>query len=177
MLEAQRCQVSSCLFLPVFTSPQRDRAAAVLEIIQSEPNAVFPALLDWAKVCLEGAGLCTTEVHKNALADGLRAFKPQFEASAFESKVEQLPQVVSTALGTNRAGLNAESGNGATAVSAPMPPPGVPAQKQAVAVPGLAPNGADTFGGNILNSLPRKKIVQVGNSLVLCSDAAAATQR
>lgn len=86
--EAQRCHVNCCLFLPVFASPARDRVAAVMEVVQTEENTRFAGLVDWAKVCLEGAGLWTIEGDSDALPVGLRAIKAEYDASAFESKVE-----------------------------------------------------------------------------------------
>jgi hypothetical protein len=40
--EAQRCRVHSTLVMPVFACPNRQRAVAVCELVQSEKNMAFP---------------------------------------------------------------------------------------------------------------------------------------
>lgn len=59
-----------------------------MEVVQTEENTRFAGLVDWAKVCLEGAGLWTVDCDSDALPVGLRAIKAEYDASAFESKVE-----------------------------------------------------------------------------------------
>jgi hypothetical protein len=86
--EAQRCHVNCCLFLPVYATTARDRVAAVMEVVQTEYNERFAGLIDWAKVCLEGAGLWTIEAEGDTIGMGLRKITNDFEASAFESKID-----------------------------------------------------------------------------------------
>jgi hypothetical protein len=90
VVEARRCQVNSSLFLPIYTTPERDRVAAVMEVIQTECNAqTMRGLLDWARACLLRENLWTTMVDRDALPLGLRDFQGvQVQASAFESKIE-----------------------------------------------------------------------------------------
>lgn len=91
VVEARRCQVNSSLFLPIYTTLERDRVAAVMEVIQTECNAqTMRGLLDWARACLQRENLWTTVIDRDALPLGLRDFSEgvQVQASAFESKIE-----------------------------------------------------------------------------------------
>ena len=123
--EAQRCHVNCCIFLPVFASPARDRVAAVLEVVQTEDNARFAGLVDWAKVCLEGAGLWTIDSNSDTLPVGLRSISTEYEASAFESKVEARVGQIRTA-------------------TASMPPP--PAPMPTIRQGAPAPSNTHSFG-------------------------------
>jgi RWP-RK domain len=109
--EAQRCHVNCCLFLPVFATNARDRVAAVMEVVQTEDNERFAGLIDWAKVCLEGAGLWTIEAEGDTVGMGLRTITADFEASAFESKIDA------------RAGGLVRSLTGAPSMPPPPPAP------------------------------------------------------
>lgn len=86
--EAARCQVSACMFLPVFNNPKRDRVVAVLEIVQTEDSPVFCGLAKWARTCLEGVDLYTVEELPEGETEGFRLGQPALTASALESKVE-----------------------------------------------------------------------------------------
>ena len=50
--EAQRCRISSALFMPLFNSPKRDCVLGVFEVVQTERDVLFPAVVDWLRCAL-----------------------------------------------------------------------------------------------------------------------------
>lgn len=61
--EAQRCRVHSTLVVPIFgTRHHQDMPLAVLELVQSDREVVFPAVMCWLRHCLE------VGVHRNCFA-------------------------------------------------------------------------------------------------------------
>lgn len=88
--EAARCQVNSCMFLPVYDSATRDRVVAVLEIVQTEESPTFSGLMKWARTCLENENLYSVDDASFEQAHSMRQIQPAFTASALESKVEAL---------------------------------------------------------------------------------------
>lgn len=58
--EAQRCRVHSTLVMPVFTAGTTHKAVAVLEIVQSEKDVVFPNIIGWLQRCLQVRKQCST---------------------------------------------------------------------------------------------------------------------
>jgi len=193
VVEAQRCHVNCCFFLPVFATSSRDRVAAVMEVVQTDDNERFAGLIDWAKVCLEGAGLWTIEAEGDTIGMGLRTITTEFEASAFESKVdERAGGVVRTLTG---------------AASMPPPPPALAGDRSfglgvhtqpvgwqnpgvVVSAAGTAAEADDAIGGSghaeqkvkqvsrgddapaaAKVSLRPERIVQIGNHLIISADA------
>lgn len=52
--EAQRCRVHSTLVVPVFeTSNTGGVPLAVFELVQSDKDVVFPAVMSWLRQCLQ----------------------------------------------------------------------------------------------------------------------------
>jgi hypothetical protein len=51
--EAQRCRVHSTLVMPVFQSEERDTPIGIFELVQSDRDVVFPAVIQWLQSCLE----------------------------------------------------------------------------------------------------------------------------
>ena len=51
--EAQRCRVHSAMFMPLYTSPHRQRPFGVFEVVQAETDAMFPLLVLLLKRCLQ----------------------------------------------------------------------------------------------------------------------------
>ena len=85
--EAQRCRINSTLLMPVYASPDRAACAAVFEVALTEDDALFPALADWLRCCLEEQHLHTANLSTQALEPGLRLPAAEADASAFESGV------------------------------------------------------------------------------------------
>ena len=53
--EAQRCRVHSTLFVPIFDKASPDVPLAVFELVQSEKEVVFPAIMTWLRQSLEAS--------------------------------------------------------------------------------------------------------------------------
>jgi len=195
VVEAQRCHVNCCLFLPVFATSSRDRVSAVMEVVQTEDNERFAGLIDWAKVCLEGAGLWTIEAQGDTIDVGLRTITTDIEASAFESKVDaRAGGIVRTltgaasmpppppALATGRSvGLGAASNGVLTH------PVGWQHPKLVSTAAGIAAEANDAIKGSghaekklqfskggpgaVEVPLRPDRIVQIGNQLIISADA------
>lgn len=196
--EAQRCHVNCCLFLPVYATSSRDRVAAVMEVVQTEDNERFAGLIDWAKVCLEGAGLWTIEAEGDTIGLGLRTITTEFEASAFESKVDaraggvvpsltgaaSMPPPLPALAGGRSIGLGAAS-NGVHTQPAGWQHPGLvsfaagTAAEADDAIGGsehaehtlrVSNRGGDTPGAAAVPLRP-SRIIQIGNQLIMSDDA------
>lgn len=55
--EAQRCRVHSTLVVPIFDRDSTDKPLAIFELIQSDKDVAFPAVMQWLRQCLE---VCVT---------------------------------------------------------------------------------------------------------------------
>lgn len=52
--DAEACRVSATLLLPIYTSPQRQNAAAVLEVTQFNSTGItYATVFEWARLALE----------------------------------------------------------------------------------------------------------------------------
>ncbi len=51
--EAQRCRVHSTVVMPVFTLGSTYKPVAVLEMVQSDKDVVFPNIIEWLQRCLQ----------------------------------------------------------------------------------------------------------------------------
>mmetsp|Transcript_19095 Transcript_19095/g.41176 ORF Transcript_19095/g.41176 Transcript_19095/m.41176 type:complete len:407 (-) Transcript_19095:428-1648(-) len=60
--EAQRCRVHSTMMVPVFSADSHGKPVAVFELVQSDKDCVFPAVMTWLKQCFEVVGLSTITV-------------------------------------------------------------------------------------------------------------------
>ncbi len=56
--EAQRCKIHSVLFMPLYECSSRDRVIGVFEVVQTETDVKFPALIDWLRCCLKVGAQC-----------------------------------------------------------------------------------------------------------------------
>jgi hypothetical protein len=45
--EAQRCQVHSTLFMPIYASPRRDACLAVFEVVLTDADVNFAGMVGW----------------------------------------------------------------------------------------------------------------------------------
>lgn len=47
--EAQRCRISSALFMPLYNSSKRDCVLGVFEVVQTEREVLFQGVIDWLR--------------------------------------------------------------------------------------------------------------------------------